>query len=283
MDTKQHILIAGCGDLGSALADLLKHQHQVYGLRRQPQALPQGITAIGGDVTDIQSLQPLQQLSPSILVYCASAGGQNDESYHAVYVQGLKNVLQSITQQQLKHVFFVSSTRVYNGNTEDLIDESVPAIANDFGGYRLLEAEQVLSTLSCGHTVLRLSGIYGPGRTRMIKLAQTPALWPPTNSWSNRIHRDDAANFIAFLIEKLAHNQTPEPLYIVTDGVPTPQYEVLMWIAKQLNIDIPTQQPIAEGGKRLKNRALIATQFSLQYPQFKVGYHALLQTQKEKS
>lgn len=277
MHTKQHILIAGCGDLGNAVADLLKPQHHLIGLRRNADALTQGITALSGDVTTLESLTSLNKVSPNIVVYCASASEQSDENYHAVYVQGLKNVLQSISQTQLQHVFFVSSTRVYNGNTQEWIDESVEAIANDFGGYRLLEAEQVLNTLGCGHTVLRLSGIYGPGRTRMIKLAQTPALWPQTNSWSNRIHRDDAASFIAFLIEKLAIQETVAPLYIVTDGVPTPQYEVLMWIAKQLNIDISNiETPAPLGGKKLSNTAMTKIKYKLKFPQYICGYLALL-------
>ncbi len=277
MHTKQHILIAGCGDLGNAVADLLKHQHHVIGLRRNADALTQGITALSGDVTTLQSLTPLNKISPNILVYCASASEQSDENYHAVYVQGLKNVLQSISQTQLKHVFFVSSTRVYNGNTQEWIDESVEAIANDFGGQRLLEAEQVLNTLPCKHTALRLSGIYGPGRTRMIKLAQTPELWPQTNSWTNRIHRDDAARFIAFLIEKCATQETISPLYIVTDGHPTPQYEVLTWIARQFGLNLLTQcTPALNGGKKLHNDAMMLSGFKLHHPNYQVGYCALI-------
>lgn len=278
MHTEQQILIAGCGDLGIATAENLTSKYQVLGLRRDISALPSTIQGIQGDVTQLDSLTQLNALSPNIVIYCASAGAQNDESYHAVYVQGLRNILQSINQQQLKHVFFVSSTRVYNGNTEEWIDESVPAKPNDFGGLRLLEAEQILSTLNCGHTVLRLSGIYGPGRTRMIKLAQTPAIWPPTNSWTNRIHRDDAAAFIAYLIAQLAQHKPIATMYIVTDGVPTPQYEVLLWLAEHLVIAHDAiEVPKVAGGKKLNNKKLIESQFLLAYATFKAGYLSLIE------
>ncbi|HSG92784.1 MAG TPA: SDR family NAD(P)-dependent oxidoreductase, partial [Methylotenera sp.] len=62
---------------------------------------------------------------------------------------------------------------------------------------------------------------------------------------------------------------------IVTDSKPVPQYEVLRWVASQLQVGVPAQLP-ASGGKRLSNKVMLETGFKLQYPDYMVGYHTLL-------
>ncbi len=274
------ILIVGCGDLGTAIATLLhQSQHEVIGLRISAQQLPLGMQTIQADVTKLNTLNDLKKLNPHIIVYCIAASAQTDENYHAHYVQGLKNTLATQTNNaNLQHVFFVSSTRVYGQQTQDMLDENILAIPTDFGGERLLEAENVLSQLSCKTTVLRLSGIYGPGRLYLVNTAKDINRWPVNNSWSNRIHRDDAAAFIAFLVQKISHKRPIENCYIVTDDMPTLQYSVLNWLAKQQGVDASqTQTPATQGGKRLSNQRLRATGFQLQYPDYQAGYRKILE------
>jgi dTDP-4-dehydrorhamnose reductase len=146
----------------------------------------------------------------------------------------------------------------------------------DFGGERLLEAEGLLNNLTCNSTVLRLSGIYGAGRLRMINLAKDPLNWPAQNGWTNRIHKDDAAAFMVFLVKQALANEPIQACFIVTDSKPSSQYEVLRWIANQMHINIDVKTLAIEGGKRLSNQAMLSTGFKLQYPDFKVGYQALL-------
>ena len=100
-------------------------------------------------MTDIKACQVLQTISPQVLVYCVAASAATDESYQAHYVDGLRNVLNSIQQSSLQHVFFVSSTRVYGQQGDALLDETVDAIADDFGGERLLQGEKLLTELTC--------------------------------------------------------------------------------------------------------------------------------------
>ena len=276
------VLIVGYGDLGQEVArQLAQDGIKVIGVRRSTHSNPdsvtgQDVTVISADVTQPLSIAILATIEPEIIVYCVAATGQSDAEYKAAYVDGLRNVL--ATQQhnlQLKHVLFVSSTRVYGQDTVQLIDESIPAVPADFGGERLLEAEHLLQTLACGATVLRLSGIYGPGRLRMLNLARSPENWPKQNIWSNRIHRDDAAAFIVFLIRQVLAGGDVHDCYIVTDSKPVPQYEVLEWLAAQLQTEKPKPLP-ASGGKRLNNKALLASGFELQYPDYQAGYKTLL-------
>ena len=277
-NVSQKVLIVGCGDLGGEVARQLAHTGlNVIGVKRSAhQSDSSAVQIIAADVTKPESLTALNAVQPSVIIYCVAASGQTDVEYKSAYVDGLRNVLATQKNNtQLKHVFFVSSTRVYGQDTQALLDEAVPAQPADFGGHRLLEAERLLQTLSCGTTVLRLSGIYGPGRLRMINLAKSPDTWPKQNVWSNRIHRDDAAAFIVFLIKQVLAGNTVQNCFIVTDSKPVPQYEVLRWLATQLQVGVPAQLP-ASGGKRLSNKVMLETGFKLQYPDYIAGYHTLL-------
>lgn len=270
------VLIVGMGDLGAKVAEkLLDEGLQVVGVRRSSRQ-QEPVAVIHADVTQAESLGSLQTLEPEVLIYCVAASGQSDAEYKAAYVDGLRNVL--ATQQhnkKLKQVFFVSSTRVYGQETQDFLDETKTAEPTDFGGERLLEAERLLTSIECGVTVLRLSGIYGPDRLRMINLAKSAHAWPKQNSWSNRIHRDDAAAFMVFLTKQALAGQALDQCYIVTDTIPVPQYSVLSWIAERLGCAQPLPLAVS-GGKRLSNQRMLATGFKLQYPDYQTGYQALL-------
>ena len=271
-------LIIGCGDLGSCIAiGLIEIGINVTGVRLSNKSVPSGVQLIQADVTDIHSLNAIKNLTPNIVIYCVAATAQTDENYQAHYVQGLKNVLQNINNAQLQHVFFVSSTRVYGQAGGDLLDENNTAIPSDFGGERLLEAENTLHAYSSSSTVLRLSGIYGLGRLRMINLAKNIDNWPLTNTYSNRINRDDAARFVVFLCGKVLKSESIADCYIVTDSAPVSQYEVLNWIAEQFQAP-KKLAPTISGGKRLSNQRLLETGFSLQYPSYQQGYAAIIQS-----
>jgi nucleoside-diphosphate-sugar epimerase len=269
------ILIAGCGDLGTALGqDLVTRGYRVAGLRRTATPLPGGIRTLSADVTQAHTLDRLAELRPSILVYSVSANAQSDDNYRAHYVDGLRNTLTALEfVGSLRHVFFVSSTRVYGPSTEELLNERTPAIPADFGGRRLLEAESLLATAACPGTVLRLSGIYGPGRTRLLKLAANPADWPAQNTWTSRIHRDDAAAFIALLIQRTMQHEAIEDCYVVTDSKPAPQYEILRWLAREMGVaGLPATDPAVIGGRKLDNTRMLETGFMLRYPSYREGY-----------
>ena len=276
------ILIVGCGELGSTIANNLKYEHQVIGLRRSQKSAVH-MQIIQADVTQPNTLTQLENLHPNIVIYCVSADAQTDESYQAQYVTGLKNILATQANNvQLQHVFFVSSTRLYGQKTDAILDETTPAIPNDFGGERLLEAESLLKDMQlkssqCKATSMRLSGIYGNGRMYLANMAKDPARWPAENNWSNRIHQDDAAGFIAFLVEIVLVGGKLEGTYIVTDDMPTQQYKVLQWLATLQGVDAShIKIPAVYGGKRLSNKRLRETGFQLQYPNYQVGYRHIL-------
>jgi nucleoside-diphosphate-sugar epimerase len=273
------ILVVGCGDLGSEIIKLLNASgHNVVGLRASNKKLPNDIPYIQGDVTYRPSLKVLEALFPDIIIYCISADKQSDDSYKAHYVDGLRNVLSTQNQNtSLQHVFFISSTRVYGQSTNELLNENVPAMPNDFGGKRLLEAESLLMKLSCNATVVRLAGIYGPGRLYLVNMARNQSRWPKMNKWTSRIHRDDAAGLVAFLCQKVLRGREIHDCYIGTDDRPASLHEVLCWLAEALNVKVSggtERLPIS--GKRLSNQRLHDAGFQLKYPNYQIGYHEVL-------
>jgi nucleoside-diphosphate-sugar epimerase len=272
------VLIAGYGDLGSAIGQQLAATGlSVLGLRRSKRSHDNGVAVLTADVTRPETLACLKGAEPRILVYCVAADAASDDNYRLQYVDGLRHVLAALDQAgNLGHVFFVSSTRVYGQSGDSLLTESDPAMPADFGGERLLEAERLLAGLPCGHTALRLSGIYGPGRERMLSLAGCTEKWPQ-NNWSNRIHRDDAAAFVMHLIHRVLNGAMIEDCYIVTDSCPVPQHEVLHWLADRMgHASGPAPSPAPSGGKRLSNACMLASGFQLHYASYRDGYAALL-------
>jgi nucleoside-diphosphate-sugar epimerase len=283
-----NILIVGCGDLGSEVARRLVNEgSHVTGVRRSDQAI-QGCQLFQANVTKPETLKKLAETNPAILIYCVAPNTYSDESYTTHYVDGLFNTLQALkSATTLRHVFFVSSTGVYGQEVDGVIDETVLAIPKGFNGERMLQAEALLKDTklipaNVNTTILRFSGIYGPGRTRMLKLAAEPENWPLDNAWTNRIHRDDGAAFIGYLIDGVLNGKAIETLYIVTDSLPVAQYEVLLWIAARLGKDVSkVQAPAVQGNKRLCNQRMLNSGYALIYRDYLEGYQYLLDTRTD--
>ena len=274
------ILIVGCGQLGFSIVknadpDIFK----LYGFSRSLKKSPPSIEMHQVDILKNEAIDVIKSVNPEIIIYAVSADTQSVESYQDHYVAGLKKTYAALLElDHFKHLFFVSSTRVYGQKTTKILSELDIAEPSDFGGEALIEAEAVARQLKDKATILRLSGIYGPNRTRMIQLAQSnPGNWPATNNWSNRIHEEDAARFIVFLIKRIMLKEPIEPLYLVTDGIPTKQYDVLTWIRKRLQLTTDTIEiPILESGKQLQSVLLNQNGFILKYPDFTYGYEAII-------
>ncbi|MGB5810728.1 MAG: NAD-dependent epimerase/dehydratase family protein, partial [Polyangiales bacterium] len=156
------ILIAGCGDVGNALGRLLLDEGcQVWGIRRTVSALADGIVPWAVDLTDAASLH-----SPptdfDYLFYTASADRRDEDSYRAIYVRALRDLIEALreTGSPLRRVLFTSSTAVYGQSQGEWVDEESTTEPARFNGHIQLEAEAYVRSLP-GGMVLRLSGIYG--------------------------------------------------------------------------------------------------------------------------
>lgn len=276
------ILIVGCGDIGARLAPLLATSaYECWGLRRQLDKLPAGIKGIAADVTSVESLQVLQAHHFDTVLFTLTPGEFNDQRYQQVYVNGTANVLAALSQQNLKRIYFVSSTSVYGQQDGEWVDEDSETAPTSFSGKRLLEAEQHCRDYPVPSTIIRFAGIYGAGKQRVI--ADVLAGKGSTSSYTNRIHRDDCAGFIAHLL--MQPNSAIDACYIGVDNEPVNIQDVKQWLAEQLACPVPPKvaSDTVKANKRCTNKRLLASGYQLIYPNYKAGYQAIMAASKSQS
>ncbi len=264
--------MVGCGDLGGRIAATLgRRGHSVWTLSRGVSSLPW--PALRGDVTQPAQLPGLADRF-STLVYCLTPQSRDEPAYRQIYVEGLRNVIAATGSASVPRICFVSSTAVYGDADGDWLDEDAECCPSGFNGRVLLDAETVCLSAGPDNLVLRLGGIYGPGRESLIRNARERKFaGDGPQVWGNRIHVDDAAQAIAHLIGVEAHG-----IYNVVDREPAPAGEVTRWIAETLKISglepEPSRRPIA--GRRISSARLAAAGFSWRYPDYRSGYAALI-------
>jgi len=276
------IVIAGCGDVGGALAERLRDAgHRVAGLRRRATLLPAGIEPLAADLAEPATLAPLGARHVDLLVVTSAAGRFEEGHYRRVYVEGLANLLAAL--RGTPRVLLASSTGVYHQQRGEWVDEDSPAEPRVFSGRILLEAEALLRQRVGAHgTVVRFGGIYGPGRERLLREVAAGIGCPrePVR-YTNRIHRDDCAGILQFLAERALGGETLAPLYLGVDGEPAPMWEVRHWIAAELGVTLddaaaPADAARAPGSKRCSNRRLLAAGYAFRYPDYRSGYAPLI-------
>jgi nucleoside-diphosphate-sugar epimerase len=288
------VLMAGCGDLGTeAGLRFAAAGHQVVGWRRSPENLP---TEIEGVAADLGSGRlPPVPADTSCVVVAVAADSPTEAAYRAAYVDGLANVLDALQRDGVRpqQVLFVSSTAVYGDAGGGWVDESTTAAPAGYSGRILREAEDLLHHRLKGTetdaVVLRLGGIYGPGRTRLIdQVKGGSAVIPADVRYTNRIHRDDAA---AAIVHLCSMESTPDHVYLGVDNHPADMGEVLRFLAGELGLPQPPSEapgPAASeaggeatqvsrgGNKRCSNARLRGTGFEFTFPTYREGYRAIL-------
>lgn len=279
------LLVAGCGDLGKRVAQrVLSHEGaRVWGLRRSAStpadSLPIGLNWLYADLTNPASLAALPADMTHIL-FAAAPHARTEQDYRALYLHGLQNIARHAKTPALKRILFVSSSAVYAEHGDHWVDECTPVAPKNFNGRVLLEAEQWLTDFGLAQGIttmsLRLSGIYGPGRTTLLdrlKLGQLGAPSEPVH-WANRIHIEDAAA----AVEHLIRLEAPQALYLVTDSTPLPLRTLYEDLAKRVGGPIPPESaaPSFVGSKRLSNLRLRESGFQLKWPDSREGYAELL-------
>jgi nucleoside-diphosphate-sugar epimerase len=268
----------------------------VVGWRRSPEKLPPSIEGAAADLTRGE-LPPIPA-DASAVVVAVAADSPTQDAYRAAYVDGLARVLDAVTAAgaPVRRVLFVSSTAVYGDADGGPVDETTTPNPDRFSGRIIREAEELLYSRLRGTgitpVVLRLGGIYGPGRTRLIdQVRGGNATVPAESRFTNRIHRDDAAAAIVQLCTMAAE---PEPVYLGVDNEPAELGEVLRFLAAELGLPEPAAEaaaadsaaepvskaggvePSRGGNKRVSNALLRRSGFEFEYPSYREGYRALL-------
>ena len=264
------ILIVGCGYVGMEVARaLVRMGHDVHGVRRSPEGLralaSENIHPLAGDVSDPASVAAWPR-NWDLVVNAASSSGGGVDAYRRVYLDGTRNLASHLEGAGLGRFVHVGSTSVYGQADGSWVDEASPAQPGSDSARVLVEAEHVLlvaaQSSSFPAVLLRVSGIYGPGRghARQQLLRGEARLDGDGSRWLNMIHRDD----VAAAVLAAATSGQPGRVYNVTDDEPVRQRDFLEWLAALHGLPMPGPGHGGEGrsttrartDKRVSNRRL---------------------------
>ncbi|RUO56159.1 NAD(P)H-binding protein [Pseudidiomarina homiensis] len=267
------IAFLGYGDIAERTSSLLQFAGftQMRGMCRHPDNKnnPAHIELLAGDASNAADLERLVDADVDVVVITLTPNRKSEDPYFNGYVLPCRLLQHQLQSQGLRpRIIYISSTGVYDQRDGEWIDERTPAEPSDHHGQMLLQAEQTIATATDQVSILRCSGIYGPNRTRLAEmLISGEAVITP--AWTNRIHADDVAGFIAFLIQ---HPDKQQPMFLVSDDEPLPQEAAYGRLAERLGVDLstfPRSDDIGRrGSKRISNRLLRASGYQLQHPTY---------------
>jgi nucleoside-diphosphate-sugar epimerase len=248
------LLLCGHGYLGQAISrEFLAAGWEVTAISRHgdssnPQSAirnPQ-LLELPCDITSPSEVAVLAARipTPDLLIHCASSGRGGPDAYRSVYLEGCRNLLHTFPESPL---LFTSSTSVYAQTDGSEVTEESPAEPDRDTGKILRETEDLV--LASGGIVARLSGIYGPGRSVILKklLSGEAVIEEDGQRFLNQIHRDDAARALLHLSSSQPSTLNSQ-LYNVSDSRPLTQLECYTGLANLFD------QPLPPSGPRDLNR-----------------------------
>jgi nucleoside-diphosphate-sugar epimerase len=272
----RRVLVAGCGYVGAVTADLFHEAGwRVEGWTRSTGSA----STLSGKAYPVRSvdISAADQLAMDskaqfdAVVHCASTRGGDLDAYRRLYWTGARNLVGRFANSTF---LFVSSTSVYAQKDGGWVTEESPANPEHEAGAILRDTEEFI--LANGGRVARLAGIYGPGRSALLKrLLNGRAIIDPVNDrFVNQVHRDDIAAALLLLAER---PPGPAEIYNVVDDNPVRQSEYYRWLAQKLDRPLPASgvssltRKRGEGNKRVSNRKLRSVGWALRYPSFIEG------------
>jgi nucleoside-diphosphate-sugar epimerase len=282
------VLIIGCGYVGLPLAtELARQDHEVFGLRRSVSAKNEltaaGIKPVFADITKPDELAGLPAPFDWI-VNCVASSGGGAEEYRNVYLLGTRNLLSWLASAPPKRFVYTGSTSVYGQDDGSEVDETSPAQPLAQTARVLLETERLLLEAarerSFPSILLRLAGIYGPGRGYWFKqfLSGEARLEGKGGRILNMIHRDDV---VGCIVAALQNGRSGE-IYNGVDDEPVSQFAFFEWLAGRLGKPLPPSAPeSAEARKHGLTNKKVSNQklkrelgYRFKYPTFRQGYAA---------
>ncbi|HYZ75153.1 MAG TPA: NAD-dependent epimerase/dehydratase family protein, partial [Chthoniobacterales bacterium] len=237
--TAQTVLVIGCGYLGAQLLRNLSRS----GLRATGITLSEssanalrseGLEVVAADLRT-SDLRALTENNPSVVIHCASSGKGGAAAYREIFLETTTRLVQDTT---FEHLIFTSSTSVYAQTDGSLVTETDSAEPERETGKILRETEELV--LEHRGTVLRLAGIYGPGRCVPLEklLSGEAAIEGEGERIMNSIHRDDAVSAC-----HLAAEHRWQGIFNVADNTPVTQLEWFQWVCARAGQPLPPFVP----------------------------------------
>ncbi|MBL8264772.1 SDR family oxidoreductase [Steroidobacter sp.] len=242
---RPHVLIAGCGYVGQRLAARLRERFEVTALVRSNDSAAalerQGLKSIVIDLDRVRAGASIpERLDQEAIVYLAPPPGQGesdlrlDRFLHLAFVPP-------------KTFVYMSTTGVYGDADGGFVDESTPVRPMTDRARRRVSAEE-MTRVWCHErrvrrVVLRVPGIYGPGRLPLERLKKSePVVRIEDAGISNRIHVDD----LVMACQAGIDNQEARGVYNVTDGNSISSTEFIDLVARLTGLPPPPRVSMEE-------------------------------------
>ncbi len=244
-EAENRAYVVGCGDVGRRLGQaLMAAGHPVTALVRRPDSARR-LASLGMTVSvvDLDSQTP-PAVEAKWIFYLVPPPGEGEDDPR------LGRFLRAQDGAGPEALVLLSTTAVYGDAGGTWVDESVPPRPATARGRRRLEAERravdAARRWSARLAILRVAGIYGPGRLPLERLRRgEPVLAPECSPPSNRIHVDDLVDAC------LAAAERGEGVYNVADGHPSPMSDYFEGIARLFDLPSPPRIDRAEAERCL--------------------------------
>ena len=281
-----HMTVFGAGYSGKAIADLYRQAgHAVSGTTRSAEKFG-SLQALGIEPLqfDGTALGPelKQALAKTTHLLQSIAPGRDGDALLRLADEDLRSLM-----PQLQWIGYLSTVGVYGDHQGGWVTEETPCKPVSARSLERVEAET--NWLAAGKqigvpvAVLRLSGIYGPGRNAFANLANGTArrLIKP-NQVFNRIRVEDIAGAAVFLADRLLGG-----IYNVTDNEPCAPQDVVVEAARLMGVEPPPEQPFETAelspmarsfygeNKRVSNALLKQRGFAFRYPDYRLSLQQL--------
>jgi nucleoside-diphosphate-sugar epimerase len=268
------LLIAGCGFLGEAAADFFARAGwEVVALTGSAESAARLVAkpypVLPADITYAGSLSALRTRAGAFdhVLHCASSGRGGPDAYRRIYVEGCARLAEAFPEARL---IFTGSTSVYAQTDGEWVNETSRADPDRETGRLLLAAEH--ATRTAGGCVLRLAGLYGPGRSVLLRKFRdgTAVLEDGGGRWINQIHRDDAVRAVDAVLRGAPDGE----IFNVVDDTPATQRTVYGWIADFLERPLPPEGPAdlqrkrGWTSKRVSNARLRVLGWTPEFPSY---------------
>ena len=278
MSENRSALVIGCGYLGAELLrELTRTGWKSTGITLSESSAAalrsEGLKVVAADLRT-SDLRVLIENNPAVMIHCASSGKGGPPAYREIFLETTKRLIE-VTG--FEHLIFTSSTSVYAQTDGSMVTEKDLAEPERETGKILRDTEELV--LAHQGTVLRLAGIYGPGRSVLLQklLSGEAVIEGDGERIINSIHRDDAVT--AFC---LAARHRWQGILNVADNTPVTQLEWFQWVCARTGRPVPPFVPRdlsrkrAWTSKRVSNAKLRSLGWNSQYPSFREGVAELL-------
>jgi nucleoside-diphosphate-sugar epimerase len=278
-----HVLVAGAGWLGAALCEaLVARGDRVTAVRRDPARAAElarlGVAPLALDLAAPGAAARLPSDVEAVIA-CQAAGGEGEGPYRRAYLDANRALLEAAARCGARAFVYTGSTGVFGQRDGRDVDELTPPAPASRPAEVLVEAEALVRSLGAPARLVRLSGLYGPGRAGIIERVRSGALalGPGDRAWMNFCHREDAVRAVLAALDRGA----PRAVYHASDAGPAPRAEVVRWIAARLGV-APATRAEAGGRSPAADRRILAERtraslgLTLAFPTFRDGLAPLL-------